>query len=205
MSDTRAIPHPSLRARLREKLPEILIEAASVVVALLLALALNGWNERRQENERAATVRASILAELRENRSEIHDAQTRLEAITAVLEAALDETKPEPRELKINLGLSLLSAAAWHAALATQASQNLDFEWLTRIARIHELQDAYLRVQGTALDQLGALPSDPTVGARQVARALIPRMATLSQLADGLAHGYDEALDEPSGRKPASN
>ncbi len=203
MSDMAATAYPSLRTRLREKLPEILIEAASIVVALLLALALNGWNERRQEHERAAIVRSSILAELRGNRSDIHTAQTQLQAIIAELSAALDESKPEPRELKVDLGLSLLSAAAWHSALATQSSQTLDFEWITRIAKVYELQDHYLRAQNTAADQLGAIPADRHLDARQIARSLIPRMTALARLADSLVQSYDDALEKPSSQTPS--
>ena len=53
MTIPSAPARPHLRDRLREKLPEIVIEAGSVVLALLLALAINQWNERQQENERA--------------------------------------------------------------------------------------------------------------------------------------------------------
>jgi len=191
----RATP---LRARLREKLPEILIEAASVVLALLLALALNSWNDARHDRERAAAARAAILAELRGNRAEVAEARATLKAIINDLQAALDPDKPEPRELKVNLGLSLLSSAAWHAALATQASQELDFAWTTRIAKVYELQDNYLRVQNTAMDQLGAIPPGRNLGSRQIAQSLIQRMVLLSQLADGLARSYDDALDAAS-------
>ena len=54
MSDGMIGHETSLRVRLREKLPEILIEAASVVIALLLALALNSWNDARHDRERGA-------------------------------------------------------------------------------------------------------------------------------------------------------
>lgn len=195
MSETSAGNAVSLYVRLREKLPEILIEVASIVVALLLALALNGWNDSRHDRERAAAARAAILAELRANRAEITEAQTTLKSIVADLNAALDPGKPEPHELNVNLGISLLSSAAWHAALTTQASQDLDFTWITRIAKVHELQDNYLRVQNLAVDQLGAVPRDKNLSGRQIAQSLVQRMITLSQLADSLAHSYDEALE----------
>ena len=195
MNETFAGHGTSLRVRLREKLPEMLIEAGSVVVALLLALALNSWNDARHDRERATAARAAILAELRGNRVELADAQSKLKDIVADLTAALDPDKPEPHELKIDLGVSLLSSAAWHAALATQASQDLDFDWIRRIARVYELQDNYLRVQNVAVDQLGAIPADKNLSSRQVAQSLIQRMIALSQLADGLVRSYDDVLE----------
>jgi len=188
-----------LRERLREKLPEILIEAGSVVVALSLALALNGWHERMQERERADTARAAILAELRENRNETVGAQPALKTAVADLTAALDESKPEPHELEVKLKISLLSAAAWHAALATQASQNIDFAWMTRIAKVYELQENYIRAQNVALDQLASIPPDKTASSRQVARSLVPRINALANLAEGLARSYDEVLNGTGG------
>lgn len=184
-----------LRERVSEKLPEILIEAASVVLALLLALALNGWNENRKERARADTARAAILAELRENRQEIESARPKLKAIVTSLSAALGKDAPPSHELRVDLDLSLLSEAAWRAALATQASQTIDFAWMTRVAKVYELQESYLRTQGLAVDQLSSIPADPSVGGAKVAQSLVPRMSALSQLADGLAHGYDDVLD----------
>ncbi len=197
MSDASVGHGTSLRVRLREKLPEILIEAASVVIALLLALALNSWNDARHDRERAIAARAAILAELRANRAELVEAQPILKTIIGDLQAALDPDKPEPRELKVNLGLSLLSSGAWHAALATQAMQDMDFAWTTRVAKVYELQDNYLRVQNVAIDQVGSIPADKNLSSRSVAQSLIQRVITLSQLADGLARSYDTVLDAP--------
>jgi hypothetical protein len=186
---------PSFRTRLWEKLPEIFIEAASVVVALLLALALNDWHENRETLARADAARAAILAELRENRQEIKTAQPRLKSIVDSLNAALAEDAPPAHELRVDLGLSLLSAAAWHAALATRASQTIDFAWMTRVAKVYEVQDNYLHVQATALDALSAIPADKNVSGKQVAQSLVSRFTTLAQLADGLERSYDDVLE----------
>lgn len=183
-----------LRERLRDKLPEILIEAASVVLALLLALAVNEWHDRRQEDERAAVARRAILAELRANSAEIRSSRGALKEIVQTLRGALDDSKPAMDKLQINLGISLLSAAAWRAALATQASQRLEFDWITRVAKVYELQDNFLRVQNAAIDQLAALPPDGGSGAHQVAALLVPRFSALEQLSDGLERSYDEVL-----------
>ena len=196
MSERSRPERPVLRERLRDKLPEILIEAASVVLALLLALAVNEWHDRRQENERAFDARRAILAELRANSGEIESSRAALKGIVQTLRDALDDSKPAATKLQINLGISLLSAAAWHAALATQASQRIDFDWITRIAKVYELQENFLRMQNAAIDQLAALPPDGGSGAHQVAALLVPRFSALEQLSDGLARSYDEVLGE---------
>ena len=191
-----AADRSSLRERLAEKLPEILIEAASVVLALLLALALNGWNEDRETHARANAARAAILAELRENRDEIRTAQPKLKDISADLGAALGKDPPNAHQMHVDLGISLLSEAAWRAALATQATQTIDFAWMTRVAKVYELQENYLRVQNAAIDALSTIPADSSIDGKHVAASLVPRIGTLSQLADGLARSYDDVLGD---------
>lgn len=187
-------PNVALSARLAEKLPEILIEAASVVFALLLALALNQWNERRELTERGEAMRAAIRAELAENRSEIDAARPHLAEIRKQLRDVIDGKQVAEHELTVNLGVSLLSAAAWHASLATQASETLDFKWMTKVAKIYELQENYLHVQAAAVDQLTSIPAGGDTGAKAIAGSLIARIDGLAQLADGLAKAYDDEL-----------
>jgi hypothetical protein len=202
MTEPSASARPRLRERLREKLPEIVIEAGSVLLALLLALGANQWNERQQENERAEIARKAILAELRANRQEIDGKRGKLQEVVAQLRDALDTSKPPPHELQVQVGISLLSAAAWHASLATQASQRIDFAWLTRIAKLYELQDNFVRVQNIAIDQLNSVPFDRTADGRQIAAGLLPRFRALDQFAQGLAASYAEALDEATPKRP---
>lgn len=185
----------TIRTRLLEKLPEILIEAASVVSALILALALNQWNESREIAARASSARAAILAELTENRGEIERARPALKAIVQDLRGVIGNKDSSVRQLNVNLGVSLLSSAAWRAALATQATQTIDFQWMTKVAKVYELQDNYLRVQASAVEQLTSIPADPDLAGPQVAGMLVSRMRGLEQLADGLVVAYTDVLD----------
>jgi hypothetical protein len=186
----------TLRKRLREKLPEILIEAGSVVVALLLALALNAWNQDREMRERADTARAGILAELRANRTDLDAARPKLREIVDSLQQKLAKDAPEPHEVTVSMGVTQLSSAAWRAALATDAMRTVDFTWISEVARVYEMQDEYLRLQQNALDQIGSIPADSTLGGKAVAASLVPRFNVLVQIADGLSRNYAETLDK---------
>jgi hypothetical protein len=189
-----AASRDGLGARLRDKLPEILIEAGSVVVALLLAFAINAWHEREQENERAAIARTAILAELRTNAAEIGSALAALGKVADALKRRVDGGEDAPRELHVSMSVSLLSSAAWRATLATQASQRLDFEWLTGIAKVYELQDVYVRMQDSVVEQVASMPSGGGDDPKRAAAALVPRISALSQLAAGLERAYADAL-----------
>ena len=186
----------TLRERLREKLPEILIEAASVVIALLLALAINAWNQDRELRERADTARAGILAELRTNRDDLDAARPKLREIVESLREKLAKDAPEPHEVTVLLGVTQLSSAAWRAALATDAMRTVDFAWISEVARVYEVQDEYLRLQQNALDQISSIPADSTLAGKSVAASLMPRFNVLVQIADGLSRNYGEILDK---------
>jgi len=185
----------TLRERLREKLPEILIEAGSVVIALLLALAINAWNQDRELRARADTARAGILAELRTNRDDLDAARPKLREIVDSLRDKLAKDAPEPHEVTVLLGVTQLSSAAWRAALATDAMRTVDFAWISEVARVYEVQDEYLRLQQNALDQISSIPADPALGGKSVAASLMPRFNVLVQIADGLSRNYGEILD----------
>ena len=74
-----------LHSRLREKTPEILIEAASVVLALLLAFGANAWHQRDQEAKLAARAHQAIVAELCCNRAQLDQARVPVDAAGATM------------------------------------------------------------------------------------------------------------------------
>ena len=57
----------SRRSGLRDKLPELLIEAGSVAFAVLLALFVDQWRENRSNIQLAERAEESIMAEVRNN------------------------------------------------------------------------------------------------------------------------------------------
>lgn len=198
MEDKTAILNrPSLANRLRERLPEILIEAASVVVALLLALAINNWSEERQQARRADAARSAILVELQENRGELAAVLPNIRDTLERLRESVSSDTARPAQLRVELDIALLSSAAWQAASATRASQSIDLAWITRMARVYELQENFQRVQNLAVDQLGSIPPEGGSNGSEVALAMIPRLNALAQIAEGLMQNYDEALGPP--------
>ncbi|MEE8595438.1 MAG: hypothetical protein V3T25_06155 [Gemmatimonadota bacterium] len=62
-----------MAGRLKSKLPELVVEGFSVMLAVLLALAADSWREDRANRELAALARASVLEEVRGNLAELED------------------------------------------------------------------------------------------------------------------------------------
>jgi hypothetical protein len=116
-SEAPAIHPVRLRPRLREKLPELLLEAVSVVFAVLLALAVDEWRETRSREALAARARASILEEIRSNESELRNTRDNHRALLPQVEEALLQIQQKrDTSLQFNFKIALLSSAAWNTA-----------------------------------------------------------------------------------------
>lgn len=192
-------PAPArVRLTLRDKLPEILIEAASVVVAILLAFAVDEWREARSRQALAERARDFIVAEIRANRDELRgtfDANRKtLEIMGQQMEAL---AKSADGSVSTGMNLSQLSAAAFDAAKATQAAQTLDFDWLVQVGRTYELQKQFQAAQDSALMDVTVAGGEISAGGnpRAVLQRLDSRLRAVQAIANGLLESYSRLLD----------
>lgn len=181
--------------RLRSKLPELLVEAFSVMLAVLVALAVDEWRQSRADEELAALARASILDEARGNLEEIRS--TRADHV-AVLEALAGEVATlagGADSAEIGFNFALLSSAAWQTAQVTRATQFLDFDWVRRIARLYHLQELYDDRQAAVVDMMGTIGGEPDEAAEML-QAIGGRIRIVLSLQDGLIDAYEQVLQE---------
>jgi hypothetical protein len=179
-------------ARIRPKLPEILIEATSVVCAVLLALAVDEYRQDRENASRAARARESIMAELRTNRELLRRSlASNRKALAAI---APDEKLGPGSETRLELGLVWygLSSAAWQSAQNTQTMHFMDHNWLIKTAGLYETQLMYGRHQEDLFRHIGGAITEPDK--RDAARAVRGRLYMLLQVAESLIRNYDAAL-----------
>ena len=146
-----AAPRAALSTRIAERLPEIVIEALFMLVAVVLAFAVEEWRDERELDGLAAEARGAILQEVARNRDELIESKQGTTDATAALEAWLEQADqgapvmPSTREAQraesaesaeaaqptpalpdpaVNLSkLALLSSAAWRTAQSTEASR----------------------------------------------------------------------------------
>jgi hypothetical protein len=152
------VPHvpPPRRFSLREKAPELAVEAASVMFAVLLALGVDSWQEERREQRRADRARESIIAEIASNREEVGRTVAHSDSIRhdiALVAAQIERS--DSGMVELNFQFPILSAAAWTTAQTTGATQPLPFDWLLRVAQIYETQAVYARTSSELLDRFG--------------------------------------------------
>jgi hypothetical protein len=190
-----------VRRRLVGRLPELLLEAASVMFAVLVALAVDEWRDDRANMELAARARESILAEVETNRAELLDGRADNEAMLGTLEEGLRQLK-EGREGRISIDFSfaLLSTAAWQTAQVTQATHFMEFDWVTRVARLYDMQDVYDGSQTAILERISGFGNISDENAEEHLRGLTGRLLILLEFQDSLLEGYAEILGEAANR-----
>lgn len=114
---------------------QLLVEAVLVISSVLLALALNNWNQNRIEENRAEQALQNIVNEIEYN--------------AEVVKKAIDYNSSLIREMEEdpNRGVTLKPANirdfAWETAQASGAVSNLEFPVISIAAEIHELQEGY--------------------------------------------------------------
>ena len=201
-----------MRRRLREKTPEILIEAASVVVALLLAFAANAWHQHAEDARLAARARAGIVAELQSNRAQlgvsrgsVSHAIERLHNAIGSLDAG-HELNRSPVAIISPFSPLLPSSAAWSTAQATGTVGNFDYAWTLQVAKVYEMQALFLSAQQRVIypPTPVAVPGMEQTGssARRMFYTLqlqqeLLNMEVLSNFGNALEQSYAGLLDPP--------
>ena len=200
-----AVPPATLGARLALRLPEIVIQALFLLVAVVLAFAVEEWREARELDRLALEARNAILQEVARNRDELVESSQETSEAIGLLDAALASPAPggtEPRQLPVNLELALLSSAAWNTAQSTEASRRMNYAWMLQVSQAYELQALYHQAQWTAVEALVTLKST-TDEASQLAnaRALLGRIRLARSLGETLQEDYDAITKGAAGAK----
>jgi cell division protein ZapA (FtsZ GTPase activity inhibitor) len=192
----RAARPGGLRPRFREKLPELLLEAVSVVFAVLLALAVDEWRETRSRNALAARARASILEEIRSNDSKLRNTRDSNRALLQRIEETLSRVERREPEisLEFNFKIALLSSAAWQTAQMTQAANLLDFDWLRGVSNAYELQGIYLTSQSAVVDRISGISEILEDDPQRMLTIIAERLRANLSIQDSVLEEYAKVL-----------
>ena len=145
---------PERSVALRRKLPEIALEAAMVVFAVLVAFGVDEWREQRQLREFADAARSAVETEIAENARQFREAQPMLAALTAQVEGALETAREGRSDASLDLSLRLpqVSTAAWDVAQGSQGAPYFDYDWVIRVARAYEGYGGYAEIRRLVLE-----------------------------------------------------
>jgi hypothetical protein len=204
-----AAPRTTIRARIAARLPEILIEALFLLIAVVLAFAVEEWREERELDRIAEEARSAIVQELEHNHDELLESRQDITDAIAALETALAAPEPSAQALRDVSGdfeIALLSTAAWRSAQSMEAARRMDHTWMLTVARAYEFQALYEQAQWAALDaNLTFMAARDEADRPEIARRLLARIRFLASLGRGLEGDYDDILAETTSTAASSS
>jgi len=125
----------------------LFIEIISIVLAVLLALAVDEWRENRANAQLARETLRRITVELKLNVTELESIIKKHQAMHDQLKGLLDnnQIKVDESENDINfkIQLGVLHRSAWQTAIFTQAFRHMDFQVVQELSEIYEVHDLY--------------------------------------------------------------
>jgi hypothetical protein len=181
---------PARRHALREKWPELLLEIASIVLAVSLAFAVDEWRDGHTRRREAGLLREAVVRELATNRQELERTVAGVRQLHQIATSVAAEV-PSERHIQLGFELALLSRAAYGLMVASDASTELDLDWRLSVARTYELQTVVLARQERVVDAVGRwVTLAPGESPQPVARHLLGEVVVLEQLRDSLSQRF---------------
>ena len=209
---TPADVHRSLPTR--HTLKEFVFQLVTITAGVLIALAIDGVVEWKQNRDLVREATATITREITDNRAALErhlaEADTRekdtdhaLQLMQDLLAAKVSDVK----QLNLSFHLSTLSSAAWQSAERTGAVAHFEYATVQKYAKLYNVQALYegeqRRVMAQVVSALSTLSGnlDPHQAApadlerfRQHVLALRGALLVDRQLGDSLLRAYKETL-----------
>jgi hypothetical protein len=188
-----------MQFKFTERIPDILLESFFIVVALLLALALDQWRDEQKGLELAKSAKAAIYAELSDNKKKLEDKRIAHKEILKSINLYIkqvDAIESEAKELEFEYTMVLISDSAWNSAKMTQVVQSFNFKEITNFSQVYQMQALYLSNQDKIIDkvmQMGELKEEDILG---FAKGLAHRLTILIDINENFCKGLERVIAE---------
>jgi hypothetical protein len=174
----------------RELLSKALFESALIVFSILLALAINGWKEDRDNQRLASQALANFEREIQDNSGKI--------ATRIPYHSRLSESFKKSRSMSEVPGWQgikppILQDTAWQTALATNALSQIRYDTVSALSRVYTYQKS---VDKAADNVVASLTTQGLSG------ATIAQMNDLLIAEVELRDAYARALKRIHSRRP---
>lgn len=184
--------------KLKERLPEILLEIFSVILAVLVALGVNQWQEDKENAELAQLARSKIEAEVQSNLDELEEAGTKIQSLLAQLRGTIQKIEAGGEgQIGLLFPVAVLSSSAWDTSKSTQALNYMDFEWVMRVGRVYDLQSIHHQSQTEVLSYISAMDEKEAREPARMLRGFLGRAEAAQELQQGLLKDYRDLLSTP--------
>ncbi len=128
-------------------LPQVTIESILIVVSILVALGLDSWREKRNDEEFVRLALSNFQIEIQQNRARIDDAAPFNQGLRTVLSRHYSvgdiDTVDEFVMMVEIYSPAALQSTAWDTALATGSLAKMEYSLVSALSLTYSLQDRY--------------------------------------------------------------
>jgi len=128
-------------------LPQVIIESVLIVVSILVALGLDEWREKREDEEFVRTALSNFLIEVRQNKNRVEDAAPFNKGLRQVLSQHYVNEDITTVDEFVNMveiySPAALQSTAWDTALATGSLAKMEYNLVTALSLTYSLQSRY--------------------------------------------------------------
>jgi hypothetical protein len=195
---------------------DFLLHLFTITIGLLIALALEGWVERRHHRELRDDADTNLRQEIRDNAAEIAQGhknilseEANLTKMLPFFEARKAGKDYDIHEIQLGYSIGQLQDASWRTAAATGALSYMEYDHVQRYAEAYQLQEkysalqdetvnAYLQLQSFLIygfDPKKISPADAAV-AEADARKTLTHLVATEQIGTALGKEYEKVLGE---------
>lgn len=194
---------------------ELAAELVVIVLAVLIALSVEGVRGWRADRQKVAEARANISKEMRDNKAEIEKMPAAYARIRVELEAAVDaarairDTRQGPGSMHLHFEFAELGRVSRATAELTGALALMPYDEVRRYESVYELQEMFASTERRCYQdflgvisytRLAAQPTEATAAeltewTRQI-HVVRSTIDVLEQIAQRLSAGYGAALAE---------
>ncbi len=192
----------------RAWISRVLVESALVVGSILLALALDEWNEDREFEDLASRSLVNFEREIQQNRLRVEDVtpfHLGLRDLLANMDAGgADVPASTIRNILDGFQPALLVSTAWETAVATGALGYMDYDVVAGLSLTYNLQERLVTLNRSGMNDLlmgGFRSGEPDLLVYTANRY----MRELTEAEQGLQGVYDLVLGligETTGERP---
>jgi hypothetical protein len=195
---------------------DFLLHLFTITVGLLIALALEGWVERRHHYEIRDQADTNLRQEIRDNAKEIEEIhghilseQENLKKMMAFFEARKAGKDYDTHDIQMGYSIGELQEASWKTAAATGALGYMEYDHVQRYAAAYQLQERYSAMQDETNSEYLQMLSfliygfDPTkispadaASAELDARRTLTHLVAMESIETALGKEYEPVLAE---------
>lgn len=128
-------------------LPQVTIESILIVVSILVALGLDSWREKRNDEEFVRLALSNFQIEIQQNQARIDDAAPFNQGLRTVLSQHYGvgdiDTVDEFVMMVEIYSPAALQSTAWDTALATGSLAKMEYSLVSALSLTYSLQDRY--------------------------------------------------------------